>query len=389
MARILWVSDAGRATGFATVTHALGERLAAMGHDIHVLAVGWDAKYPVPGPLQLYRAEAGPARQYLGLDRTLELVEHLKPDIVLTVEDPPMVWRRFMDNRFDPDKKVLKRQPIISYLPIDGYGVPPQWLMLKKLVRVVPYSRFGAEQLDMDPDEAIPHGVEPIWRPFSKAERLTVRAKLGIEPDAFVIGRVDSNSRRKDFASTWKTINMALENGWLPEDETVALFHTKLIETSIGVNLQTLISRGMGKFMVTNEVDWPVEQVVELVNCFDVTLNNSRGEGWGLNILESLACGVPVIAPDSSSIPEVVGNAGTVIEGRAEMTNPYGVDWILSDPLPMAEELRIYYDMFTGPRRDEHRAAMADAAVKQAAKFNWDESAERFDVVIKEELAKA
>ena len=166
MARILWVSDAGRATGFATVTHALGERLAAMGHDIHVLAVGWDAKYPVPGPLQLYRAEAGPARLYLGLDRTLELVEHLKPDIVLTVEDPPMVWRRFMDNRFDPDKKVLKRQPIISYMPIDGYGLPPQWMTLKKLVRVVPYSRFGAEQLDMDPDEAIPHGVEPIWRPF-------------------------------------------------------------------------------------------------------------------------------------------------------------------------------------------------------------------------------
>jgi glycosyltransferase involved in cell wall biosynthesis len=383
MAKLLWISDAGRTTGFSTVTHAIGERLAAMGHEVHVLAVGWDAKYPVAGPLKLYRAQAGDPPDYLGLSRTLELVDYVQPDLVVTVEDPAMVWRRFMDNRFDPEKKVLKRQPIVSYLPIDGYGMPQQWEQLKKLVRVVPYSRFGAEMLGIDPEEAIPHGVEPVWRPYSKAARLTARAALGIDPDAFVIGRVDTNSGRKDFSSTWKTINMALEEGWLPADKTVALFHTKLVDTMVGVNLRSLITRGAGKWMITNEMGWPVEKVVELVNCFDVTLSTSMGEGWGLNLVESLACGVPVIATDCSAIPEAVGPGGVLVEGRAEVTNPYGVDTILSDPLQMALELA---KMYRGPK---YRQGLGEKGRQHVAQFDWDTSARRFAAVIDEELAKA
>ena len=40
----------------------------------------------------------------------------------------------------------------------------------------------------------------------------------------------------------------------------------------------------------------------------------SRHEGFGLPLLEAMACGVPVVTTDSSSLPEVVGNAGFTVD---------------------------------------------------------------------------
>ncbi len=40
----------------------------------------------------------------------------------------------------------------------------------------------------------------------------------------------------------------------------------------------------------------------------------SRYEGFGLPVLEAMACGVPVIASTAASLPEVVGNAGLLAD---------------------------------------------------------------------------
>ncbi|MGC8915332.1 MAG: glycosyltransferase, partial [Thermosulfidibacteraceae bacterium] len=42
-------------------------------------------------------------------------------------------------------------------------------------------------------------------------------------------------------------------------------------------------------------------------------------EGFGLPILEAMSCGCPVIASNTSSMPEVVGDAGILID-------PYSVE---------------------------------------------------------------
>ncbi|MEA3396504.1 MAG: glycosyltransferase, partial [Chloroflexota bacterium] len=36
-------------------------------------------------------------------------------------------------------------------------------------------------------------------------------------------------------------------------------------------------------------------------------------EGFGLPVLEALACGIPVVASSASSVPEVVGAAGLLV----------------------------------------------------------------------------
>jgi glycosyltransferase involved in cell wall biosynthesis len=61
-------------------------------------------------------------------------------------------------------------------------------------------------------------------------------------------------------------------------------------------------------------------------------------EGFGLPVLEAMACGVPVVAADRSALPELVGDAGLLV-------NPEDVDAIAGalgrvlDDAGLAEDL--------------------------------------------------
>jgi glycosyltransferase involved in cell wall biosynthesis len=80
-------------------------------------------------------------------------------------------------------------------------------------------------------------------------------------------------------------------------------------------------------------------------------------EGFGMPPLEAMACGTPVVVSSSSSLPEVVGNAGLVV-------SPH-------DPEELADALhRVITD---GALREELRAR----GLRQAARFSWRETAER------------
>jgi glycosyltransferase involved in cell wall biosynthesis len=382
----LWISDAGAPTGFGRVTHEIAERLVDNGHDISVLAVAYSAADPVQTNLKLYRADSGPTRSYLGLDRVLEVMQKVQPELVVTLEDIPMLMHRLFKNPFDQEQALARAVPIISYVPVDGYGLPPAWLKLKEHVHMVPMSGFGAEMLDIQGH--IPHGVDTeMFHPISPEHPLETTAGLmtskaqcreafGIPQGDFVIGRVDTNSGRKDWGSTWRVIDAALRAG-LDESTTLAAFHTKANVPSHGSDLNALVSRGKGRFMVTNADDWLTADVVAFINCFDITLSTSRGEGFGLGLAESLACGVPVLASDCSAITEVVGPGGVLVKPWARMTNPYGVDNMLADTSSMAAQLVML-------SRNRERLQELGTAGRQHVidSFNWDRAAAQFEITI-------
>ena len=56
------------------------------------------------------------------------------------------------------------------------------------------------------------------------------------------------------------------------------------------------------------------ETLIELYNAADILLAPSLYEGFGLTILEAMACGTPVITSNISSLPEVVGDAGILLD---------------------------------------------------------------------------
>jgi glycosyltransferase involved in cell wall biosynthesis len=80
-------------------------------------------------------------------------------------------------------------------------------------------------------------------------------------------------------------------------------------------------------------------------------------EGFGVPPLEAMACGVPVIVSDNSSLPEVVGDAAIKIKA--------------GDTEGLAKQMqRVFEDDKLAGRLRKH-------GLTQAAKFSWDESAAR------------
>jgi len=56
------------------------------------------------------------------------------------------------------------------------------------------------------------------------------------------------------------------------------------------------------------------ENLIKLYNISNVFLFPSFSEGFGFPALEAMACGTPVIASNRTAIPEIVGDAGILID---------------------------------------------------------------------------
>jgi glycosyltransferase involved in cell wall biosynthesis len=79
-------------------------------------------------------------------------------------------------------------------------------------------------------------------------------------------------------------------------------------------------------------------------------------EGFGLPVLEAMACGTPVVASNTTSLPEVAGQAA-----------------ILVDPTD-CEELAAALDLVLDDTR--RRESMRAAGLKQVASFSWERAAQ-------------
>ncbi|MGI6246020.1 MAG: glycosyltransferase [Pseudochelatococcus sp.] len=97
------------------------------------------------------------------------------------------------------------------------------------------------------------------------------------------------------------------------------------------------------------------DDLVRLYNLAEVFVFPSRHEGFGLPALEALQCGTPVIASNTSSLPEVVGNPDA-----------------LFDPLSVDAIARKLEAVLTD---DAFRAALVAQGREQAARFSWRNSA--------------
>jgi glycosyltransferase involved in cell wall biosynthesis len=52
---------------------------------------------------------------------------------------------------------------------------------------------------------------------------------------------------------------------------------------------------------------YPVQVLNLWYNMADVVFSSTLGEGFGLSSIEGMACGVPVVFPDNTSLPEILG----------------------------------------------------------------------------------
>jgi glycosyltransferase involved in cell wall biosynthesis len=98
----------------------------------------------------------------------------------------------------------------------------------------------------------------------------------------------------------------------------------------------------------------PADELPLWYNAADVLVFPSLYEGFGMPIVEAMACGTPVIAADTASLPEAVGEAGLLFGAEA------------------VEEL---VDRLTAVLHDPDLAATMQAqGLRQAQKFSWQQA---------------
>lgn len=398
MSKVLWISDAGCTTGFGRVTHAIGERLVEdYGHEIHVLAVNyrgdtWPCERPGhnhPTPLRLYRPDTIQARDIYGMTRVIELLGKVEPEVVVFLLDAQVVIHFLFHNQYDKDRILLQYRPILSYMPDDGTNLPTPWTtLLPKITNLVAMSRHG--QTHYQPSKLVYHGSDPemfwpIWEKPKVASngvvcktRADCKRLFGLDPDHFLVGRVDTNSGRKDYPALIKALWPVMGK----YSDIDAWFHCQDEGQNVGVRFQSMFSREQERVnpkrfffpgLLTTFEGWPIEDLNILYSAFDCLVSTSRGEGFGLGLLEAAACGIPIVAQNVSAIPEVVGPGGILLEPRDLITTPAGHDNWLPDIEAFSQAIEKLY-LSKGLRRD-----LGEAGAAHAKTFSWDFAAARFD----------
>ena len=101
----------------------------------------------------------------------------------------------------------------------------------------------------------------------------------------------------------------------------------------------------------------PVEELPFFMNGAELFVFPSLYEGFGLPVLEAMSCGTPVISSNRSSIPEIIGSAGILIDP--------------TDTRELAD--RIIFLL----RNKEERMRLSLLGREQAAGFSWEDVARK------------
>jgi glycosyltransferase involved in cell wall biosynthesis len=226
---------------------------------------------------------------------------------------------------------------------------------LRRAARVIVPSKATRDELirllDADPTriDVAYHGVDPeAFHVPAEEEKARVRARLGLG-DTQYVAFLGAKEPRKNVPN--------LIRGWvaatIDRDPAPALVvaggsgHDDDIDMAV-VEVPArlrLLRPGYLRY-----ADLPGYLGGALVAAYP-----SHGEGFGLPILEAMACGAPVLTTPRLSLPEVGGDA---------------VAYTGESPEEIARDLADLLD------DESRRASLAKAGVERAKEFTWDSSAE-------------
>lgn len=242
---------------------------------------------------------------------------------------------------YDKSRRTFFRSAIKTSLRRAGRVIVPSKATRDELIRL----------LDADPTriDVAYHGVDPdAFHAPSEDEKARVRARLGLGTTEY-IAFLGAKEPRKNVPS--------LIRGWISavrdRPDPPAL----------------VIAGGQGH---DDEIDGALSEVPSHLRLLRpgylryadlpgflggavVAAYPSFGEGFGLPILEAMACGAPVLTTPRLSLPEVGGDA-------VAYTGP-GTDEIARDLAALLDD-------------DERRNALAKAGAARAKEFTWESSAE-------------
>ncbi len=201
-------------------------------------------------------------------------------------------------------------------------------------------------------------GVEPRFRPIEDPEeQARVRARYGLGPWPFLL-TVGTVQPRKNYPRLIEAFVALVREGIFPEGHLVIVGEEgwKAEGTFEAIRRSGMAERIHWLGFVADE-DLPA--LYSAATAFALV---SRYEGFGLPALEAMACGTPVVVSRTSSLPEVVGDAGVQVDPESVEDIARGLRVALEDP--------------------ERRAALRAAGLERARRFTWEAAAQRWGEIV-------
>ncbi|GAB4423732.1 MAG: glycosyltransferase family 1 protein [Anaerolineae bacterium] len=192
------------------------------------------------------------------------------------------------------------------------------------------------------------HGVSPEFRPVTDAaQQQAVRQKYGLGERPFILSLGTIQPRKN-----YRRLVQAFAQ--LKADATLVIIG------GAGWNSQAVFDE-VARLGLTERVIFPGfaadADLPALYSAATLFVYPSLYEGFGLPALEAMACGTPVVASGTSALPEVVGEAGLLVEPTDVAALAHALNTLLHD--------------------DEQRRRLSAAGLARAASFTWPGMAAR------------
>jgi len=187
----------------------------------------------------------------------------------------------------------------------------------------------------------------PEFRPLPRENIAAVRSLYGlderfiltvgaIEPRKNLDRLFEAYAKLRSKGLPYQLVHVG-PKGWLQEDLIVKIDQLSLQESV----------RFLGLL--------PLADLVAVYNAASLFVYPSLYEGFGLPVLEAMACGCPVVTANTSSLPEVAGDAAVLVD-------PYQVDAIAQGIGEVLENTNL-------------AAELRERGWQQAQRFSWQRTA--------------
>mgnify|MGYP000040805853 CR=1 FL=1 len=337
--------------------------------ELRVARPGWLIQEISPQPWNKdghsWRSGIGLRKYYERLWRHPRAVEQLESDIFHILDHSDAHVARWLKNKdravvvtchdlvqfvYPEILKDVSRFPAVS-LASWKYSVTG----MKHADRVVSVSSNTAsdvaQMLKLAPEKitVIPNGVDTYFQPLPSQEVADIRTQYEGSQETFCLLNVGVTQQRKNISTVLRVLAKVsaigipvrlwkVGDGFTDEQQNFIQTH----------NLESMI-------VLLGKPD--KETLRKLYNAADSLIAPSLYEGFGLTVIEAMACGTPVITSNVSSLPEVVGDAAVSVA-------PLDVDAMAAAVCKIRQNV-------------DYRGQLIEKGILRAKTFTWQNTAQQ------------
>ena len=198
----------------------------------------------------------------------------------------------------------------------------------------------------------VPYAPQVPMAPPAPSETTSTLAEYGLEQGTYVLG-LGTIEPRKNHLGLVEGFEIATRTGGLPADTQLVIIGRP------GWGSSAIIAR-MAASPVASRIRRlgyvPADRLPALLAGAAAVVYPSFYEGFGLPVIEALACGAPTVTSNISSMPEVAGEAAFLVDP--------------SDPSDIARGIEVAVRAGA-----DDRDAISRSGIAQAANFSWSRTA--------------